>query len=53
MRLQINEENIPADYAGHYSEQLIAYREMIEATGTVVDSVWIHFPLTGAMAKQL
>ena len=42
-----------ADYAGHYSEQLLAYREMIEATGTVVDSVWIHFPLTGAMAKQL
>ena len=27
-----------ADYAGHYSEQLIAYREMIEATGTVVDT---------------
>ena len=42
-----------ADYAGHYSEQLLAYREMIEATGTVVDSVWIHFPLAGVMAKQL
>jgi len=38
--------------AAHYSEQIAAYRELLTATGHTVESEWIHFPLTGVVARS-
>ncbi len=34
-----------------FSEQLMAYKEMINSTEGAVDSCWIHFPLAGVVAE--
>jgi ATP-dependent exoDNAse (exonuclease V) beta subunit len=42
-----------AKHAAKYTDQLLAYREMLAASGHDVQSCWIHFPLAGVMAKQI
>ena len=44
--------DVCAKHAAQYTEQLLAYREMLAASGHDVHSCWIHFPLAGVMAKQ-
>jgi len=41
-----------AERAALYTEQLLAYREMLVASDHEVQACWIHFPLAGVMAKQ-
>jgi hypothetical protein len=41
-----------AKRAALYTEQLLAYREMLVASDHEVQACWIHFPLAGVMAKQ-
>lgn len=37
--------------AATFSDQLAAYREIVTANGLQVDSLWIHFPVAGVMAR--
>jgi ATP-dependent helicase/nuclease subunit A len=45
--------DVCAKHAANYADQLLAYREMLAASGHDVHSCWVHFPLAGVMAKQI
>ena len=39
--------------AKEFAGQLAAYSEALSSVGEVIQSTWIHFPLTGVLAKRL